>query len=115
MFYSISSTQKGLAGIDLGNFLIKQASLSLLRDFPQIEQLSTLSPVPGFAKWLLVLLDQQLSGQVGPYKCQERCRSLLALSTETHSAGPCAHLLLSIDLQTHRDTWRQMYVASCHG
>lgn len=24
MFYSVSSTQKGLAGIDLGNFLIKQ-------------------------------------------------------------------------------------------
>ena len=79
MFYSISSTQKGLAGIDLGNFLIKQASLSLLRDFPQIEQLATLSPIPGFAKWLLVLLDQQLSGQVGSCDCQERRRSLLAL------------------------------------
>ena len=24
VFYSISSTQKGLAGVDLGNFLIKQ-------------------------------------------------------------------------------------------
>ena len=26
VFYSISSTQKGLAGIDLGNFLIKQVT-----------------------------------------------------------------------------------------
>ena len=29
-FYSISSTQKGLAGIDLGNFLIKQVANRLL-------------------------------------------------------------------------------------
>ena len=27
VFYSISSTQRGLAGVDLGNFLIKQARL----------------------------------------------------------------------------------------
>ena len=30
VFYSISSTQKGLAGIDLGNFLIKQARPSCM-------------------------------------------------------------------------------------
>ena len=30
MFYSISSTQKGLSGIDLGNFLIKQARPSCM-------------------------------------------------------------------------------------
>jgi hypothetical protein len=29
VFYSISSTQRGLSGIDLGNFLIKQARRSL--------------------------------------------------------------------------------------
>ena len=28
VFYSISSTQRGLAGVDLGNFLIKQVNLS---------------------------------------------------------------------------------------
>ena len=52
VFYSISSTQKGLAGIDLGNFLIKQVAQRVLTEFPNIETLITLSPIPGFRNWL---------------------------------------------------------------
>ena len=90
VFYSISSTQKGLSGIDLGNFLIKQARPSCMRmllagpllpcgslwqmwlqynplmwscalqqvaqvllvEFPGLETLVTLSPIPGFRLWL---------------------------------------------------------------
>ena len=60
IFYSINSTQKGLAGIDLGNFLIKQAAQKLMQEFPRLEELSTLSPIPGFSRWLVTCLDQTL-------------------------------------------------------
>lgn len=52
VFYSISSTQKGLAGIDLGNFLIKQVAQQVLTEFPNVHNLITLSPIPGFRSWL---------------------------------------------------------------
>ncbi|MBL8376301.1 MAG: malonyl-CoA decarboxylase family protein [Burkholderiales bacterium] len=52
MFYSISSTQEGLRGISFGNFLIKRVVEDLKRDFPRLQQFSTLSPMPGFARWL---------------------------------------------------------------
>ncbi|KAK3812805.1 MAG: malonyl-CoA decarboxylase-domain-containing protein [Benniella sp.] len=52
IFYSIT-TQVGLSGIELGNFLIKRVVRSLKVEFPQIETFSTLSPIPGFRKWLV--------------------------------------------------------------
>ncbi|XP_065056845.1 malonyl-CoA decarboxylase, mitochondrial-like [Rhopilema esculentum] len=51
-FYTISSTQKGLSGIDLGNYLIKVVVQELKKEFPTLMNLGTLSPIPGFAKWL---------------------------------------------------------------
>ncbi len=47
IFYSITSTQTGLQGIELGNSLIKQAVRKLKEEFPQMSQFSTLSPIPG--------------------------------------------------------------------
>ncbi len=52
MFYSISNCQQGLAGISFGNFLIKQVVEELRRELPRLDQFVTLSPVPGFMKWL---------------------------------------------------------------
>jgi len=52
VFYSISNTQKGLAGVSFGSFLIKQVAEEISREFPILETFVTLSPVPGFAKWL---------------------------------------------------------------
>lgn len=52
VFYSISSTQKGLAGIDLGNFLIKQVAKQIVTEFPSVDTMITLSPIPGFRNWL---------------------------------------------------------------
>jgi acyl-CoA synthetase (AMP-forming)/AMP-acid ligase II len=51
-FYSISNTQKGLAGVSFGSFLIKQVAEEISREFPKLDTYVTLSPVPGFAKWL---------------------------------------------------------------
>ncbi|MEM7464438.1 MAG: malonyl-CoA decarboxylase [Pseudomonadota bacterium] len=52
IFYSISNCQKGLLGIPLGNFLIKQVVEDLQRNYPRLKEFATLSPVPGFARWL---------------------------------------------------------------
>src|SRR6185312_12940165 len=52
VFYSISNCQKGLRGIPLGDFLIKQVVEELKRELPNLSTFVTLSPVPGFAAWL---------------------------------------------------------------
>ncbi len=51
-FYSITNCQVGLRGIQLGNFLIKQVVRELAKELPRLRLFSTLSPVPGFARWL---------------------------------------------------------------
>jgi malonyl-CoA decarboxylase len=57
IFYSISNAQAGLAGIGFGNFLIKRVVSEVKTGLPQLRQFATLSPIPGFRKWL----DSQLA------------------------------------------------------
>jgi len=52
VFYSITNCQEGLRGIPLGSFLIKQVVEDLGRELPHLKRFATLSPVPGFRKWL---------------------------------------------------------------
>ena len=52
IFYSISNCQEGLRGISFGNFLIKQVVEELKDELPRFERFATLSPVPGFRRWL---------------------------------------------------------------
>ncbi len=52
VFYSISNCQKGLTGISFGNFLIKQVATDLSFEFKNLENFVTLSPIPGFRKWM---------------------------------------------------------------
>ncbi len=52
IFYSISNCQQGLAGISFGNFLIKRVVELLSTEFHNIKAFATLSPIPGFRKWL---------------------------------------------------------------
>jgi malonyl-CoA decarboxylase len=52
IFYSISSCQRGLAGISFGNFLIKRVVEVLSAELRNIRTFATLSPVPGFRAWL---------------------------------------------------------------
>jgi malonyl-CoA decarboxylase len=51
-FYSISNCQPGLKGVSLGNFLIKRVAEELKRELPQLKTFCTLSPIPGFARWV---------------------------------------------------------------
>ena len=52
VFYSISNCQEGLRGIPFGGPLIKQVMDLLRRELPALKRAVTLSPLPGFARWL---------------------------------------------------------------
>ena len=52
VFYSISNCQHGLKGVSFGNFLIKQVVAELQQELPQLKHFVTLSPIPGFMRWL---------------------------------------------------------------
>ncbi|MCB1883504.1 MAG: malonyl-CoA decarboxylase [Geminicoccaceae bacterium] len=56
IFYSISNCQKGLRGVSFGSFLIKQVAAELQREWPSLLTFATLSPVPGFRRWLASLV-----------------------------------------------------------
>ena len=51
-FYSISNCQPGLKGVSLGNYLIKRVADELKNELPRLKTFCTLSPIPGFARWL---------------------------------------------------------------
>jgi malonyl-CoA decarboxylase len=59
IFYSISSTQRGLSGIDLGQSLIKAAVRELQQEFPSLKTFCTLSPIPGLRRWLESVSDKE--------------------------------------------------------
>jgi malonyl-CoA decarboxylase len=62
-FYGISNCEPGLRGISLGNFLIKSVAEQLQRELPRLRTFCTLSPIPGFAAWLLA--DPELAALPG--------------------------------------------------
>ena len=59
VFYSINNCHTGLAGVPLGDFLIKRVVEELRRDMPHVDQFVTLSPIPGFRSWLDELLSHE--------------------------------------------------------
>jgi malonyl-CoA decarboxylase len=79
-FYSISNCQPGLKGVSLGNFLIKRVAEELKREMPQLKTFCTLSPIPGFARWLragaviegLPRQPRQLGHGHRPARCSRR-------------------------------------------
>jgi len=67
IFYSISNTQQGLQGISFGPFLIKQVVTSLRQQLPKLKTFSTLSPLPGFRRWLKAYFEAAMDGdEQGP-------------------------------------------------
>jgi malonyl-CoA decarboxylase len=69
VFYSISNCHPGLAGVTFGNFLIKNVVEELKKEIPGLKTFVTLSPVPGFRKWLLQadldgLVDEKMAQRV---------------------------------------------------
>jgi malonyl-CoA decarboxylase len=63
IFYSITNCQAGLHGISFGNSLIKQVVEDVGRDLPGIRIFASLSPMPGFCRWLK---SESTSSQLSP-------------------------------------------------
>ena len=57
IFYSITSPQAGLSGVHLGNELIKQVVDALRHEDDRLKMFATLSPLPGFRRWLVEQFD----------------------------------------------------------
>lgn len=65
-FYSITNCQEGLRGVSFGDLLIKQVVEDLRRRFPRVRIFATLSPVPGFRKWLSTISGLPAGGHPSP-------------------------------------------------
>lgn len=87
IFYSITSTQSGLAGVSLGDFLIKRVTDELQRELPQLKRFSTLSPIPGFAKWLTAQLEDSQESTVFTDEQRTRISEHTVLSIEALLEG----------------------------
>ena len=84
VFYSISNTQRGLAGVSFGNFLIKQVVEDLRHEFPGLTTFVTLSPAPRFAGWLDSERRSDEEGVLDP----ETRAALAALDTPDWQGDP---------------------------
>ena len=87
VFYSISNTQRGLRGISFGNLLLKRVIDDLRRDLPQLKVFATLSPLPGFRKWL-----DQAAGDATLLASADAARLARALGTDMREAPLAAAL-----------------------
>jgi hypothetical protein len=77
IFYSVSSTQPGLRGIDMGNLLIKAAVPWLQQQFGSLETFVTLSPIPALRSWILTSeIDGKVAFDPGNADHQEEAAGL---------------------------------------
>lgn len=75
VFYSINNCLQGLRGVSFGNFLIKQVIERLVVESPHIQHYVTLSPIPGFMRWLK---DRQSFDDLVKGEAAEKVRRLCA-------------------------------------
>ena len=107
VFYSINNCQRGLVGITFGNFLIKQVVDSISAELPEVGVFATLSPVPGFRRWL----EETLHDPGSPLLAPSERRQLAGLAwipddlrqpaVKSLLLGLCAHYLLEARRNGH--------------
>ena len=97
IFYSISNCQAGLAGISFGNFLIKRVVAELSAEFPKLRSFATLSPIPGFRRWLDTALK---SDEIGLLTDEEAASLRSAMPAESGTASLAA-------LVAHPGWWKE--------
>jgi malonyl-CoA decarboxylase len=85
IFYSITNCQEGLRGTSFGNLLIKQVAEDLKREFPHLDTFATLSPIPGFRRWL-AQTETRVQLSMGP-NAEERLALLAAIERPGWHAG----------------------------
>ncbi len=100
IFYSISNCQDGLRGVSLGNFLIKQVVEELQTEHPHLVRFSTLSPVPGFRRWL----EQRLQSDAAETLLREDEVAALRASIARVDASTLSTSLIDA---LEADTWWQ--------
>ncbi|SHH86410.1 malonyl-CoA decarboxylase [Marivita hallyeonensis] len=102
VFYSISNCQAGLASISFGNSLIKQVAADLSAELPNLKTFVTLSPIPGFRRWM------EAEGHDALMADGDRLRALAAhYLTEArrpdgHPLDPVARFHLGNGAEVHR-------------
>jgi len=101
IFYSISNCQRGLSGISFGNFLIKRVVEELTHEFRNLRTFATLSPVPGFRRWLAELLADEKEGL---FSVEEAASLRTAAPADRPAAETGTAALLSI--LSRRGWWR---------
>jgi malonyl-CoA decarboxylase len=93
IFYSISNCQSGLAGISFGNFLIKRVVQELSTEFRNLKTFATLSPLPGFRRWLDPLLvgdepnllsDDESASLASAFPAETGCAALAGILAKRH-------------------------------
>ncbi|MBQ1657418.1 MAG: malonyl-CoA decarboxylase family protein, partial [Rhodocyclaceae bacterium] len=87
IFYSISNTQTGLRGVSFGNSLIKHVVQTLQAELPRLRTFATLSPMPGFHRWL------NRQGEASLETLPEKLRAELAEALPQGDAPLFARLL----------------------
>ena len=104
IFYSISNCQDGLRGISFGNFLIKQVVEELKQELPQLRVFSTLSPMPGFRRWL----ERRADAPAEPEAAQTEMVALAALyltNPGPKAGDPVARFHLGNGARLERINW----------
>jgi malonyl-CoA decarboxylase len=94
VFYSISNCHPGLAGVSFGNFLIKQVVEEVRLEHPNIKTFVTLSPVPGFRKWLESTNLGELIEPELVEKVKEPVQTVVPAEVRDTLIRLCAHYLL---------------------
>ncbi|NCF17160.1 MAG: decarboxylase [Haliea sp.] len=96
VFYSISNCHPGLAGISFGNFLIKNVVGELKNELPSLKTFVTLSPVPGFRKWLLSTDLDELVPEEQLEKVKQPVGKVVETDVYETLLRLCAHYLLKV-------------------
>ena len=108
IFYSISSTQAGLAGVNLGDFLIKRVVERLVAELPALNTYSTLSPIPGFRRWAESYLKSEAAETL-----LEAAPPEMTLMRKGQSAGEWLAAGEWLDEPSSRDAAEKLMVPLC--
>ncbi len=93
IFYSISNCQKGLRGVSLGNLLVKQVVDELRAELKHLARFSTLSPIPGFCRWLEKVCLPESATEVAAFIRKNEKTALLEAAGAASEVDPASALL----------------------
>lgn len=112
VFFSISNCQEGLRNIAFGSFLLKQVIHELRRDRLNVKRFVTLSPIPGFRRWLARQAPELAAIAPGDATAAQRevllqwcARYLTSPGPTGRAVDPVTHFHLSNGASIGRINW----------